>query len=63
MDSYTFKVGDRVRHLKLGRVGRVTHITPTELRGAPEKKRAVYRVKFDDFPSTLEVREGELVRE
>jgi hypothetical protein len=63
MDSYTFKVGARVRHLKLRQAGRVTHITTTELRGSPGKKKTVYRVQFDNFPDTIEVREGELVPE
>jgi hypothetical protein len=63
MENYTFKVGDRVRHIKLRQAGRVIHITRTEPPGSPGKKKTVYRVQFDNFPDTIEVREGELVPE
>jgi hypothetical protein len=63
MADKTFKIGDRVRHIKLGRVGQVTYIYTAKLLDEPGIRKLVYRIKFDNSPSTVDVLESELERE
>ena len=61
--AQTFKVWDRVIHLKLGRSGTVTYIYTQTIENAPETGVQVYRVQFDNFSSTVDTYEWELERE
>jgi hypothetical protein len=54
MADKTFKVGDRITHIKMGRTGKITWIDTKQLEGAPKTFVPVYRIKLDDSPNTVE---------
>lgn len=54
MADKTFKLGDHVRHIVMKRTGKITWIDTRPLESNPQISVEVYRVKFDNFTSTVE---------
>lgn len=60
MTDKTFKVGDRVKHKQLERMGEITYIYTQPIEGVLDEMVDICRVQFDDFPGTIDAREYEL---
>ena len=60
MADQTFKVGDRVKHIKIGRVGQVVYVYTKTLENTPGTGVQVYRIVFDNFLSTTDAYANEI---
>ena len=54
MADKTFKLKDRVIHLQSKRTGEIIFIYSRPLESNPDISVEVYRMKVDNFPSTIE---------